>query len=49
MINIVGVSKSFEKDGQKIDAVKDLSLEIQDGEFVALIGRADVASRPFST
>lgn len=38
MINIVGVSKSFEKDGQKIDAVKDLSLEIQDGEFVALIG-----------
>ena len=38
MINIVGVSKSFDKDGQKIHAVKDFSLTIQDGEFVALIG-----------
>lgn len=38
MINITGVSKSFEKDGRKIDAVKDFSLTINDGEFVALIG-----------
>ncbi len=38
MINFVGVSKSFTKDGRTIEAVDDVTLSIGDGEFVALIG-----------
>lgn len=38
IIDIRNVSKSFQLQGQKIDALKDANLSIRQGEFITLIG-----------
>jgi len=37
-LNIVEVSKSFTQDARKIDVLRDINLEIEKGEFVAIVG-----------
>ena len=38
VIQILGVSKQFELQGQRIEALRDANLRLQKGEFVCLIG-----------
>ena len=38
IIDIRNVSKQFEMQGQRIDALRDANLRINKGEFVCLIG-----------
>src|SRR5688572_23520908 len=38
LLNISGVSKSFSKGTGRVEILKDINLEIQKGEFVALVG-----------
>ena len=37
-VQIVGLSKRFERDGRSVEAIADLSLEVQSGEFVTVLG-----------
>lgn len=34
------VNKSFTVDGQKVDVLKDINLEVQEGEFIAIVGHS---------
>jgi ABC-type nitrate/sulfonate/bicarbonate transport system ATPase subunit len=38
MIEVAGVSKEFAKNGRVVVALQDISLEVAEGEFVALLG-----------
>jgi NitT/TauT family transport system ATP-binding protein len=38
VIELKGVSKQFELQGQRIEALRDAHLSLQKGEFVCLIG-----------
>ena len=35
-LSIQNVNKSFTVDGQKVDVLKDINLEVQEGEFIAM-------------
>jgi NitT/TauT family transport system ATP-binding protein len=37
-ISIKGVSRSFEREGKRVVALSDISLEVTNGEFVAILG-----------
>ncbi len=37
-IDVRGLGKSFQLDGRRIDAVQDVSFQVREGEFVALLG-----------
>ncbi len=37
-ISMQGVRKSFEKDKQRLEVISDLSFDVRDGEFVAIVG-----------
>ena len=37
-LSIQNVNKSFTVDGQKVDVLKDINLEVQEGEFIAIVG-----------
>jgi ABC-type nitrate/sulfonate/bicarbonate transport system ATPase subunit len=37
-ISLKGVRKSFEKDRQRLEVIDDLSFDVGDGEFVAIVG-----------
>ena len=39
-LSIQNVNKSFTVDGQKVDVLKDINLEIQEGEFIAIVGHS---------
>ena len=39
-LSIQNVNKSFIVDGQKVDVLKDINLEIQEGEFIAIVGHS---------
>ena len=39
-LSIQNVNKSFTVDGQKVDVLKDINLEVQKGEFIAIIGES---------
>ena len=36
-LSIQNVNKSFTVDGQKVDVLKDINLEVQEGEFIAIV------------
>lgn len=38
MLDVVNVSKIYKKGGQEIKAIDNVSLSIQKGEFVSLVG-----------
>ncbi len=40
MLSLQGVSKDYLTDGQRVPAVQGLSLSVERGEFVALVGRS---------
>ncbi|MBX3143333.1 MAG: ABC transporter ATP-binding protein [Trueperaceae bacterium] len=40
MIRLSGVSKSYGRRGQEVRALGDVSLEVSEGEFVAIVGRS---------
>ncbi len=42
IIEIVGLSLSFEQDGQRTDVLRDLNLALAPGEFLALVGASGV-------
>jgi ABC-type nitrate/sulfonate/bicarbonate transport system ATPase subunit len=37
-ISLQGVRKSFDKDKQRLEVIDDLSFDVRDGEFVAIVG-----------
>ena len=37
-ISLKGVRKSFEKDGHTLEVISDLTFDVRDGEFVAIVG-----------
>ena len=37
-LSIQNVNKSFTVDGQKVDVLKDINMEVQEGEFIAIVG-----------
>ena len=39
-LSIQKVNKSFTVDGQKVDVLKDINLEVQEGEFIAIVGHS---------
>ena len=39
-LSIQNVNKSFSVDGQKVDVLKDINLEVQEGEFIAIVGHS---------
>lgn len=39
-LSIQNVNKSFTVDGQKVDVLKDINLEVQEGEFIAIVGHS---------
>ena len=39
-LSIQNVNKSFTVDGQKVDVLKDINLEVQKGEFFAIVGHS---------
>ena len=39
-LSIQNVNKNFTVDGQKVDVLKDINLEIQEGEFIAIVGHS---------
>lgn len=39
-LSILNVNKSFTVDGQKVDVLKDINLEVQKGEFIAIVGHS---------
>ena len=39
-LSIHNVKKSFTVDGQKVDVLKDINLEVQEGEFIAIVGHS---------
>ena len=39
-LSIQNVNKSFTVDGQKVDVLKDINLEVQEGEFIAIVGQS---------
>lgn len=39
-LSIQNVNKSFTVDGQKVDVLKDINFEIQEGEFIAIVGHS---------
>lgn len=39
-LSIQNVNKSFTVDGQKVDVLKDINLEVQEGEFIAIAGHS---------
>jgi NitT/TauT family transport system ATP-binding protein len=40
MIELVGVSRTFRARGHAVEALRDITLDVQDGQFVAVIGRS---------
>src|SRR5258707_15402361 len=40
ILSLQDVSKDYLTDGQRVHALKDLSLDVERGEFVALVGRS---------
>lgn len=39
-LSIQNVNKSFTVDGQKVDVLKEINLEVQEGEFIAIVGHS---------
>lgn len=39
-LSIQNVNKSFTVDGQKVDVLKDINLEVQEGEFIVIVGHS---------
>lgn len=39
-LSIQNVNKSFTVDGQKVDVLKNINLEVQEGEFIAIVGHS---------
>lgn len=39
-LSIQNVNKSFTVDGKKVDVLKDINLEVQEGEFIAIVGHS---------
>ena len=39
-LSIQNVNKSFTVDGQKVDVLKDINMEVQEGEFIAIVGHS---------
>ena len=39
-LSIQNVNKSFTVDGQKVDVLKDINLEVQEGEFIDIVGHS---------
>lgn len=39
-LSIQNVNKSFTVDGQKVDVLKDINIEVQEGEFIAIVGHS---------
>ena len=39
-LSIQNVNKSFTVDGQKVDVLKDINPEVQEGEFIAIVGHS---------
>lgn len=39
-LSIQNVNKSFTVDGQKVDVLKDINLEVQEGKFIAIVGHS---------
>lgn len=39
-LSIQNVNKSFTVDRQKVDVLKDINLEVQEGEFIAIVGHS---------
>ena len=39
-LSIQNVNKSFNVDGQKVDEIKDINPEVQEGEFIAIVGHS---------
>ena len=39
-LSIQNVNKSFTVDGQKVDVLKHINLEVQEGEFIAIVGHS---------
>ena len=39
-LSIQNVNKSFTVDGKKVDVLKDINLEVQEGEFIAFVGHS---------
>lgn len=39
-LSIQNVNKSFTVDGQKVDVLKGINLEVQEGEFIAIVGHS---------
>ena len=39
-LSIQNVNKIFTVDGQKVDVLKDINLEVQEGEFIAIVGHS---------
>src|SRR5687768_15483027 len=37
-LNLTGVSKSFGVNGKRVDVLRDINLQIEKGEFVAIVG-----------
>jgi NitT/TauT family transport system ATP-binding protein len=40
MIELVGVSRTFDTPGHTVEALREVTLDVQDGQFVAVIGRS---------
>ena len=40
MIELVGVSQTFQARGHAVDALRDITLDVEEGQFVAVIGRS---------
>ncbi|MFH1255933.1 MAG: ABC transporter ATP-binding protein [Candidatus Diapherotrites archaeon] len=38
MLNVRNVSKSFQQNKESLDAIEDVSLDVKEGEFVAVVG-----------
>ena len=46
-LSIQNVNKSFTVDGQKVDVLKDINLEVQKGEFFAIVGHSGCGKSTF--
>ena len=40
ILSLQNVSKDYLSDGQRVEALRDLSLDVDRGKFVALVGRS---------